>query len=190
MRIIAGEFRGRQLAKPGDATRPITDRAKQSLFDVLAPLIPDSSVYDCFCGTGSMGLECLSRGAAGVTFFERDRVALRGLRQNITALALQKSSTVVAGDIFRHFAQVAAPKPVALVFIDPPYRFLVDEPEALRVLGAGLAARHVNEESTLIFRHDASDELDMPPFVRFDRRTYGSMTIDLLHLANGRYHGA
>ena len=65
MRIIAGEFKGRQLLAPtGDATRPITDRAKQSLFDILAPHIDGAVVYDCFAGTGSMGLECLSRGAA------------------------------------------------------------------------------------------------------------------------------
>ena len=71
MRIIAGEFRGRRLLPPtGDNTRPITDRAKQSLFDILAPLIPNSVVYDCFAGTGSMGLECLSRGAKLTTFFE------------------------------------------------------------------------------------------------------------------------
>src|SRR5688572_1371831 len=74
VRIIAGEFRGRRLLAPKtDATRPITDRVKQSLFDILAPVIPESVVYDTFAGTGSMGLECLSRGAAGVTFFEADR---------------------------------------------------------------------------------------------------------------------
>ena len=66
MRIIAGEFRGRKLLPPegDDVTRPITDRVKQSLFDILGPLLPDTRVYDCFAGTGSMGLESLSRGAA------------------------------------------------------------------------------------------------------------------------------
>src|SRR3954463_11454418 len=87
MRIIAGEFRGRRLLPPeGDTTRPITDRAKQSLFDILAPRIEGSRVYDCFAGTGSMGLECLSRGAAAVTFFESDRSALARLRKNIDAV--------------------------------------------------------------------------------------------------------
>ena len=67
MRIIAGEFGGRKLLPPvGEVTRPITDRAKQSLFDILTPLIEGARVYDCFAGTGSMGLECLSRGAAYV----------------------------------------------------------------------------------------------------------------------------
>ena len=81
MRIIAGEFRGRKLIPPqGDATRPITDRVKQSLFDILTPRIDGARIYDLFAGTGSMGLECLSRGAAHSTFFEADRSALERLK--------------------------------------------------------------------------------------------------------------
>src|SRR4028118_1440798 len=86
MRIIAGEFRGRKLLPPvGEVTRPITDRAKQSLFDVISPIVEGARVYDCFAGTGSMGLECLSRGAAFVTFFEADRPALTRLTPNVMA---------------------------------------------------------------------------------------------------------
>src|SRR5215213_3035850 len=78
VRIIAGEFRGRRLLPPeSDATRPITDRVKQSLFDILAPVVEDAVVYDCFAGTGSMGLECLSRGARHATFFEADPSAAK-----------------------------------------------------------------------------------------------------------------
>src|SRR5438067_1897455 len=75
MRIIAGEFRGRSLLPPQgqQTTRPITDRAKQSLFDVLTPQLDGALVYDCFAGTGSLGLEALSRGATFATFFEADR---------------------------------------------------------------------------------------------------------------------
>src|SRR6476646_5480100 len=98
MRIISGEFRGRKLLPPeGDVTRPITDRVKQSLFDILTPLIPDAVVYDCFAGTGSMGLECLSRGSAAVTFFEADRSAIARLKQNIAAVDAQVRSRVVTG---------------------------------------------------------------------------------------------
>src|SRR3954470_21588918 len=104
MRIIAGEFRSRRLLAPAsDATRPITDRAKQSLFDILTPYIPDARVYDCFAGTGSMGLECLSRGAAHATFFERDRVGVKLLRENITALDVASRAKVIATDIFTWF---------------------------------------------------------------------------------------
>src|SRR6185503_18794260 len=100
MRIIAGRFRSRVLLGPEDerTTRPITDRVKQSLFDILTPLLPDARVYDCFAGTGSMGLEALSRGAAHATFFEQDRSALTRLRKNIETLGVAGGATVIAQD--------------------------------------------------------------------------------------------
>src|SRR5688500_5993687 len=98
MRIIAGEHRGRKLLPPeGDVTRPITDRVKQSLFDILTPRIERAIVYDLFAGTGSMGLECLSRGADRATFFEADRSAVNRLKKNIDALKLADRSQVITG---------------------------------------------------------------------------------------------
>ena len=92
MRIIAGELGGRKiLPPPTETTRPITDRAKQSLFDFLGYLTDGANVLDAFAGTGSMGLECLSRGARRVVFVERDRGALLNLRKNITALGLERA---------------------------------------------------------------------------------------------------
>src|SRR5205807_2589067 len=135
MRIIAGEHRGRRLLAPeaGDVTRPVTDRAKQSLFDILAPRIDAAGVYDLFSGTGSMGLESLSRGAAHVTFFESDRSALARLRKNIAALNEGHRSRVVAGDLFRWFAAPSGAAsergPADLIFLDPPYRFVRERPE-------------------------------------------------------------
>src|SRR5437016_8160373 len=117
MRIIAGEFRSRQLLAPrSDATRPITDRAKQSLFDILQPDLPGAIVYDCFAGTGSMGLECLSRGAAHVTFFESDRSAVALLRKNIATLGVSDRSTVIDRDLFRFFDAAEGKKSVNIVF--------------------------------------------------------------------------
>ena len=175
MRIIAGEFRSRVLLAPrGDTTRPITDRVKQSLFDILAPHIEGARVYDCFAGTGSMGLECLSRGAAHATFFEADRSAVGLLRKNIEALGVRNRSTVVDRDLFKWF-EGADPKDAAdLTFVDPPYRFLRDRPEDLRRLASRLSG-------LLVFRHDARDALELPPFSCIDRRWYGGMTIELLN---------
>src|SRR5579862_3778712 len=102
MRIIAGQFRGRKLLPPAsDATRPVTDRVKQSLFDILAPYMEGAVVFDCFAGTGSIGLESLSRGASQAVFFEMDRSAQERLRKNIGSLGVEQSSRVLAGDIFR-----------------------------------------------------------------------------------------
>src|SRR3954466_11704968 len=104
MRIIAGEFRSRRILPPAsDATRPITDRVKQSLFDILTPHIDGARVYDCFAGTGSMGLECLSRGAAHATFFEADRSAAALLRKNIDTLNVRDRSSIIDSDLFKWF---------------------------------------------------------------------------------------
>ena len=179
MRIIAGEFRGRRLLPPeGDATRPITDRVKQSLFDILAPLIPGATVYDCFAGTGSMGLECLSRGADRAIFFEIDRSALARLRQNIAAVKVEGRSQVVAADLFRYCNNdPAALSPADLIFFDPPYRFLVERVRELQALAAHLGER-LKPTGTLVFRHDAADRLELPPLIRRDDRTYGGMTLE------------
>ena len=184
MRIIAGEFRGRRLLAPaGDVTRPITDRVKQSLFDILAPLIPDATVYDCFAGTGSMGLECLSRGASFATFFEADRSAAKRLEKNIATLDVGERSRVVQGDLFRWFeARADADKSAGadLIFLDPPYRFLRERPEDLRRLATRFATAHLKPDGTVIFRHDAGDQLELAGLARTDMRTYGGMTLEFL----------
>src|SRR4051812_2139255 len=101
MRIISGKFRGHTLVSPpGDTTRPITDRAKQSLFDALQECFVDANVLDCFSGTGSMGLECLSRGAAKVFFIERDRAALRALKQNLADMQMTDRATILPIDAY------------------------------------------------------------------------------------------
>ncbi len=140
MRIVAGAWRGRSLAAPpGSGTRPTADRVRQALFDMLlhAPwagrsAVEDVDVLDVFAGTGAMGLEALSRGAARATFIEQDRAALRVLRANITAVGATGRCHVLACDALR------APRGTAcgLVFLDPPYgRDLV--PPAVAALQAG-----------------------------------------------------
>jgi 16S rRNA (guanine966-N2)-methyltransferase len=181
MRIIAGEFRGRRLLSPlGDGTRPITDRVKQSLFDILAPRLPGARVYDCFAGTGSMGLECLSRGAARATFFEADRRAVGLLRANIQTLGLCDSATVVCGDLFRWFRSDANPSNVDLVFLDPPYRFVRDRPSDMQTLALRIAEHHLVQDGWIVFRHDAFDALALPSLRLIERRTYGQMALDFL----------
>ena len=181
MRVIAGEFRGRKLLPPeGDVTRPITDRVKQSLFDILTPDLPDARVYDCFAGTGSMGLECLSRGAAGATFFEADRSALERLKKNIGALGVPDRATIVAGDLFRWFDKGVPREKADIVFLDPPYRFLRERPEDVRRLAASIASKHLAPGGTVVFRHDGRDSLSLPDLTETDRREYGGMVLRFL----------
>jgi 16S rRNA (guanine966-N2)-methyltransferase len=125
MRIVAGIWRGRTLiAPPGSKTRPTADRVRQALFDMLlhAPwggrdVLEGAHVLDVFAGTGGLGLEALSRGAAHVTFIERDRAALAALRANIAACRAERCSTVLAVDALGALPNAAA----RLVFLDPPY---------------------------------------------------------------------
>jgi 16S rRNA (guanine966-N2)-methyltransferase len=187
MRIIAGEFGGRKLLPPvGEVTRPITDRAKQSVFDVIAPLIDGVRVYDCFSGTGSMGLECLSRGAAFVTFFEADRPALTRLSQNIMAVKVADRSRIIPGDLFKWFDRTNTRPSTAgeigadLVFLDPPYRFLTERTDELLQLALHLTHAHLSPGATVVFRHDVKNKLDLPNLERYDAREYGDMAIELL----------
>lgn len=118
MRIIAGSAGSRRLVgPPGLTTRPMTDRVRESLFSSIAAWLPDSVVIDLYAGTGSMGLEALSRGAAVVTFVERDREALAALHKNIDTVGL--GGTVVAGDVDVFLDR--ADGPVDIAFVDPPY---------------------------------------------------------------------
>ena len=182
MRIIAGEFRSRTILAPKtEATRPITDRAKQSLFDILSPMIEGARVYDCFAGTGSMGLECLSRGATNATFFEADRSAIGLLNKNIDALGVRKRSEVVSGDLFRWFSAAESPQhKAAIIFLDPPYRMVRENAASLGGLLRHFAASHLADDGVVVFRHDANDAMPVEPFVVSDHREYGGMAIDLL----------
>jgi len=184
MRIIAGKYRGRKLLPPeGDLTRPITDRVKQSLFDILQPRIEGSRVYDCFAGTGSMGLECLSRDATSVTFFEADRSALSRLQRNIEAIDEKERATIVRGDLFQWFDRptaIADEARIDLVFLDPPYRFLTERPQELNHLALRMVQRHLAKDGVVIFRHQADVTLGLDGLVKVDQRDYGSMSIEFL----------
>ncbi len=141
MRIIAGTWRGRLLtAPPGQLTRPTGQRMRQAIFDMLmhAPwggrgLLDGASVLDAFAGTGAMGLEALSRGAATATFLERDASALACLRANIAAFRAGERARIVATDVMSPPSGPAQ----QLVFLDPPYdqRLLNPALAALRACG-------------------------------------------------------
>ncbi len=193
MRIIAGTHRGRRFLPPRDAstTRPITDRVKQSLFDRLwsmgvlptDPADPGPEpvrVLDIFCGTGSLGLEALSRGAGHCTFVDMDRDAINRLKTNLTDLALADRAEVV---------RVSALNPVwlsrmgtgsvGLIFLDPPYAMASDEknkPVLIRLMES--LTRVSAEDAVMVFR--TPKYLDGPTVTGWDgpdSRTYGSMTL-------------
>ncbi len=122
MRIIAGEWRGRKVAAPkGDATRPTADRTRETLFSMLHSRLgsfEDLRVADLFAGSGALGLEALSRGAAHCLFVEQDRAALDTLRANIAALSARDRADVQGGSVM---SLGPARAPYDLILMDPPY---------------------------------------------------------------------
>ncbi|MFN8484085.1 MAG: 16S rRNA (guanine(966)-N(2))-methyltransferase RsmD [Anaerolineae bacterium] len=120
MRVIAGRAKGRRLMMvPGEGTRPITDRAKEALFSILGTTIMNARVLDLFAGTGGVGIEALSRGAAHVTFVERAGKAVDILRQNLSLTGLTSGAEVVRADVFR-FLEGAPRAPYDLIYVAPP----------------------------------------------------------------------
>jgi 16S rRNA G966 N2-methylase RsmD len=93
---------------------------------------------------------------------------------------------VIAGDLFKWFPTATVTEPADLIFLDPPYRFLNEQPEKLRALSASIAEKHLAEDGLLVFRHDVADTLDLPPLKLTDRRDYGSMAIEFLSHAQTR----
>jgi 16S rRNA (guanine966-N2)-methyltransferase len=129
MRIVAGAWRGRTLvAPPGQATRPTADRVRQALFDMLMHAawggrvaVEGAAVLDVFAGTGALGLEALSRGAASACFIESDRTALLALRANVAACKAEDRTEVLAVDVLTLPKGPRPGAPASLIFLDPPY---------------------------------------------------------------------
>lgn len=144
MRIIGGIHRSRKIRAPKghDASRPITDRVKENLFNRLMAIgvTGDGRVLDVFCGIGSLGLEALSRGAEHCTFVERDRSTRQLLEQNLRDLRLSEQGTVLAVDVLtRGWLGLLAKHSLRLVFCDPPYA-LTRQAEGMKQINSLLVA--------------------------------------------------
>lgn len=123
IRIIGGQWRGRKLpVTDAEGLRPTIDRLKETLFNWLQFELPQAHVLDVFAGTGSLGLEALSRGAVQATFFEQDRQASQQLRTNLTTLKAEQSGQVHQGNALQLLTQPNTQKPMQLVFLDPPFQ--------------------------------------------------------------------
>jgi 16S rRNA (guanine(966)-N(2))-methyltransferase RsmD len=142
MRVIAGTYRSRILKSlKGLALRPTSDRLRETLFNVLAPKMAGSRFVDLFAGTGAIGIEALSRGAAEVVFIENHAPAATLIRRNLESLGINTSVTVLAVDALRGLAMLAARKNSGIpafdhIFLDPPYAGAEDYSRVLEFLGS------------------------------------------------------
>jgi 16S rRNA (guanine(966)-N(2))-methyltransferase RsmD len=135
MRIIAGQFKARRLKSPegSDVTRPLPDRVRTSLFSLLNGHYEGQAFCDFFAGTGAFGLEALSRGAASCLFVEKDREALKVLKENIASLGVEDRAEVFAGDALGAGALSRVPRPAHVILFDPPYPLMEDPAQRRRV---------------------------------------------------------
>jgi 16S rRNA (guanine(966)-N(2))-methyltransferase RsmD len=176
MRVIAGSAKGHRLQSvPGDGTRPITDRAKEALFSILGEWILETRVLDLFGGTGAVGIEALSRGAAYAQLLDRDRRAVEVMRANLAHCKLTDQATVTQGDSFAFLAAYRG-DPFDLIYVAPPqYQALWqkalllidDRPDLLAPFGAVIVQIHPREAAPV--------ELNF--LQEYDRREYGSVLL-------------
>ncbi|MGQ9502750.1 MAG: 16S rRNA (guanine(966)-N(2))-methyltransferase RsmD [Anaerolineae bacterium] len=177
MRVISGSAKGHRLyAVPGGETRPITDRVKESLFNILGDFIVGAWVLDLFAGTGAVGIEALSRGAAHAVFVDTSPIALRTVRRNLEHTRLSERATLIQADVFRYLA-APVESSFHLIYVAPPqYRgwwirvikMLDERPEWLvpPSVGPGLvvAQMHPREYQVMVLSHLSI----------YDMRRYGS----------------
>lgn len=175
------------------------DRVKGSVFDILAArlgtpgAVPGLGVADFFAGSGSLGLEAVSRGAAACVFIERDRTALRVLRRNLEALGAGPNLRVVAGDVWRRSLTglLDRDRPVGLVFLDPPYADSRDYSpggKTSRLLRRLVRGRWLTEDAVVVLHHERVVRLAPKPADRWevvDRREYGDTAVSFLAPAGG-----
>lgn len=172
LRVIAGTARGRKLKLvPGDTTRPIMDRVKEALFSILGRFVIDAEVLDVFAGTGSVGIEALSRGAKYCTFLDLERRAIDTITANVTMCGFMEKSTIRRADALATLK--GTPTPYDLVYVAPPqYKnmwltalsLLDDKPEWVKPDGVIVIQIDPEERQNVALKH----------FTAYDERVYGS----------------
>lgn len=185
MRIITGRFRRRKLlTNAGQVTRPITDRVKQSLFQFLIDELPEARVADIFAGTGTLGLEALSRGAHSVVFIERDRKAWELLQKNVDSLKVEDETLCWKTDaVMSSFRPKGCDDflPFDVIFFDPPYKMVADIVAGSALFKAleRLARESVSaENATLLLRTPTQSVFEMPDAWEVER-TINYSTMDV-----------
>lgn len=184
LRVIAGEFGGRLLQSTrGRGTRPLRGEVREALFNVLGDRVVDACVWDLFAGTGSSGIEALSRGAKHVVFVEKSNQALAVLRENLGVVGDSASdcAEVQKGDAWVPDIESADDSPPDLIFLDPPYQAVAEDPVRSACRAADLAARLAPEGMVCFhFEEGALDEDDFDCDLTVELRNWGRTTMALI----------
>ena len=187
LRIIGGEFRGRKLQYGGDrCVRPMKDRVREALFNLVGPSIRDKHAVDLFGGTGALGLEALSRGAATATFIEQHYPTAKILRQNIATLAVEDRCDVVVANTFIWYQRnpELSSNPW-VVFVSPPYEFYVTRRDEMLGLIAGLRGAAPAGSVFIVESDERFEFAELPEPEQWDVRTYSPAVVGIYRKAVG-----
>lgn len=184
MRIVGGKLRGSKLKYAGDPrVRPMKDRIREALFNLLGPEVKGTFALDLFGGTGALALEAMSRGATGGLIIERHHPTARVIQENIEMLGLEAVVHLVRANTFHWFrTEPELPLGPWVVFISPPYRLFTEQRDDLLTLIRGLVDR---APSGSLFAVEATDEFDfqqLPEADRWDIRRYAPATVAVLKI--------
>jgi 16S rRNA (guanine966-N2)-methyltransferase len=189
MRIVAGQYRGKPLIGPeGSATRPTSDRARESIFNILehaawSPGLREARVVDLFAGSGALGFEALSRGAAFALFVETDEAARGAIRDNVEALGLFGNTRIDRRDATDLGARPSsAGPPFGLAFLDPPYAKGLGE----KALAELRAHGWLKPGAVVVFERGSGEpDVAVEGFETLDARDYGAARIHFLREVEG-----
>ena len=176
MRVTGGSLKRRLIPVPRGSVRPTTDRVRESLFAILAPKLNDASVLDLFAGSGALGLEALSRGAACVTWVEGDRNHYRALRRTVEHLSGMKGGNCVCSDVFRFLQRsIQAFDSWDIILVDPPYgqaERLQWREKILSILSSGPIVR---SNGIVVFEQEAKQPVTTSPgWGLFKNKVFGN----------------
>tara|TARA_B100001121_G_scaffold106020_1_gene93745 strand:+ start:120 stop:686 length:567 start_codon:yes stop_codon:yes gene_type:complete len=178
MRIISGKFKGKKLFLPQDkSTRPLKDLVKESIFNLLAhstqikKKIEDALVLDLFSGSGSFGLECISRGSQNVYFFENHSLAIKVLKKNVLSLNTMNNYKIIEKDCFDYFdSKNILNVRFDIIFIDPPYK----ETKINKLIENIIEKKILNKKGIIIIHRHKKDKLEITKKIKIlDIRNYG-----------------
>ncbi|MBE7088334.1 MAG: 16S rRNA (guanine(966)-N(2))-methyltransferase RsmD [Clostridiales bacterium] len=177
MRVVSGKYRGLVLAEfSGSEIRPTADRVKESLFNILFNKVFNASVLDLFCGSGNLGIECLSRGASFVQFNDISKQSLTVLQQNLKKLKGENSYKITNFDYLICLSQ--ANQGFDIIFIDPPYRFDFGE----SALSAIKKYNLLKQDGIIVYERDVPFMQEVEGFEKYDERKYGKTYLSFFKL--------
>jgi 16S rRNA (guanine966-N2)-methyltransferase len=186
LRIIGGHLRGRKIQYSGELrTRPMKDRLREAIFNLIGPDVRDCHAFDLFAGTGALGLEAISRGAAGATLIEQHHPTAAIIRHNAESLGVPSQVEVVAANVFlwRKMKKDWSPDKPWIVFCSPPYIFYVDRRDEMMELIAGLMRQAPMESVFVVEADERFDFQTLPDSQAWDVRTYPPAVVGIYRKA-------